>query len=129
MTTLVHSVRRVSQGDLDSWSVLSGDHNPLHSDPVFASATRFGGTIAHGHLILAWLTEAVSSLTGTPSLAGALIEGLTFSAPVRTDRDYVVQVVRDADERRHRLEVQDQESGQTVAEAALTWRPERQQGA
>jgi 3-hydroxybutyryl-CoA dehydratase len=39
----------------------SGDHNPIHLDPAFAAATPFGGTIAHGMLLLAYLSRLLSA--------------------------------------------------------------------
>ena len=38
--------KRMTQEIIDSWAYISGDYNPLHTDPDFAAATRFGGTIA-----------------------------------------------------------------------------------
>ena len=40
--------RIFSQRDFDRFAILSGDDNPIHVDPKFASRTRFGRTVAHG---------------------------------------------------------------------------------
>lgn len=40
----------ITQDLIDAYADLSGDQNPLHVDPAFASTTRYGGTIAHGLL-------------------------------------------------------------------------------
>ena len=45
--------RTVTEADLVAFSGLSGDYNQLHTDDVFASATRHGGRIAHGTLVIA----------------------------------------------------------------------------
>ncbi len=48
----VYSKKRAfSQEDFDAFAWLSGDDNPIHVDPAFASRTRFGHTVAHGMLL------------------------------------------------------------------------------
>lgn len=49
-----------NQADLDSFSKLSGDFNPLHLDQSYARARGFEGTVVYGALIVA----AVSRLLG-----------------------------------------------------------------
>jgi acyl dehydratase len=39
------------QLDFDAFAILSGDDNPIHVDPTFSAATRFGRTVAHGMLL------------------------------------------------------------------------------
>jgi acyl dehydratase len=53
--------RIFTQGDFDRFATLSGDDNPIHVDPEFASRTRFGKTVAHGML----LYSSVCALLGT----------------------------------------------------------------
>lgn len=43
--------RTVTAEDIAAFATLSGDHYPLHTDPVYAATTRFGGIIAHGPLV------------------------------------------------------------------------------
>ena len=82
--------KHVRQQTIDAWAGVSGDYNPLHTDPDFAAKTRFGGTIAHGHLPLAWFCELLIRWAGTSWLsAGELLE-VRFVAPVRPGADYDV---------------------------------------
>ena len=56
----VSIVKVFSQADFDSFASLSGDSNPIHTDPDFCAGTRFGRTVAHGLLlcsVLRGLTE------------------------------------------------------------------------
>ncbi|MEE8370363.1 MAG: MaoC family dehydratase [Dehalococcoidia bacterium] len=57
-------VKVVTQEKIDRYAAASGDHNPLHTDPEFAAGTQFGGTIAHGMLVLAYLSEMMTVAFG-----------------------------------------------------------------
>lgn len=74
---------RVDQAMIDAWSTLSGDVNPLHIDPDYAANTRFGGTIAHGHLSLTWLCELLLAWRGAAWLSGGELTHVRFVGPVR----------------------------------------------
>ena len=56
--------RSVTQAQLADYSTVSGDKNPLHLDPEFAASTQFGGTIAHGMLTLAFISEMMAGSIG-----------------------------------------------------------------
>lgn len=43
------------QAEFDLFARVSGDNNPIHVDPAFASGTAFGRTVSHGMLIYAKL--------------------------------------------------------------------------
>src|SRR3972149_5769856 len=57
-------VRLVSQEVIDRYAAASGDYNPIHVDPEYARGTPFGGTIAHGMLVLAYISEAMTAAFG-----------------------------------------------------------------
>ena len=65
--------RRITQGQLEEYSEVSGDHNPLHLDPKFAAGTQFGGIIAHGMLTLAFLNEMLASSLGEKWLSSGTL--------------------------------------------------------
>lgn len=54
----------VTQEQLIRYARVSGDFNPLHLDPEFASMSQFGGVIAHGMLTLACISEMLTSAYG-----------------------------------------------------------------
>lgn len=56
--------RTVTQEQINAYADASGDHNPIHVDPDFAVAVGLPGTIAHGLLDMAILTESVARWAG-----------------------------------------------------------------
>lgn len=63
-TVLPSTERKLTQEGIAAYSDASGDRNPLHTDPDFAATTRFGGTIAHGMLVLAFLSDMLTAAFG-----------------------------------------------------------------
>jgi 3-hydroxybutyryl-CoA dehydratase len=53
--------KTLTQQKIDRYADASGDRNPLHIDPAFAATTQFGGTIAHGMLVLAYISEMMTA--------------------------------------------------------------------
>ncbi len=77
--------RTVTQGRIDAYAVASGDYNPIHLDPDFAAATPFGGTIAHGMLLLAYASAALARAFGQAWLeTGSLKVRFRNPAPAGT---------------------------------------------
>ena len=50
--------RTVTEADVLRFAELSGDDNPHHTDAAFAGRTRFGQRIAHGALLIAYVSAA-----------------------------------------------------------------------
>ena len=79
----------VSQAMIDRFAEATGDHQFIHVDPVAAAATPFGGTIAHGFLLLSLLPKLAAS-SGMPAVSGARMEinyggnRVRFVRPVRS---------------------------------------------
>jgi 3-hydroxybutyryl-CoA dehydratase len=66
--------KALTQEKIDGYAHASGDFNPIHVDPVFAAATPFGGTIAHGMLLLAYLSEMLTAAFGRAWLSGGRLK-------------------------------------------------------
>ncbi|HEX5332213.1 MAG TPA: MaoC family dehydratase [Cellulomonas sp.] len=78
--------RPVTQAEVDAFADLTGDHNPIHVDPDFASGTPFGGTIAHGYLTLSLIVPTMAELVEVVEVGTAVnygLDKLRFPAPVR----------------------------------------------
>jgi 3-hydroxybutyryl-CoA dehydratase len=74
--------RTITADDVETFAQVTGDHNPLHLDEVYASRTRFGGRIAHG-LLTAGLVSAVIGMQ-LPGPGGVYVsQTLKFVRPVR----------------------------------------------
>ncbi len=77
-------VRAMPQTRINAYAGASGDHNPIHVDQVFAVATLFGGTIAHGMLVLALISEMMHEAHGAAWLRGGRMK-VRFKAPTRPE--------------------------------------------
>ncbi|MGX1099430.1 MaoC family dehydratase [Amorphus sp. MBR-141] len=60
----------ITQEQIDQFAACTGDRQYIHTDPERAKTTPFGGTIAHGFLTLAMLSEMLADL---PPLAGVVM--------------------------------------------------------
>ena len=74
--------KHITQEQLQCYADASGDHNPLHLDPEFAAKTQFGGTIAHGMLVLAFLSEMLTAAFGQAWPESGRLK-IRFRAPAR----------------------------------------------
>ncbi len=72
--------RRVDQEVIDRYAEASGDFNPIHVNPEYARRTPFGGTIAHGMLVLAYVSRAMAAAFGRRWWEGGRLK-VRFKAP------------------------------------------------
>jgi acyl dehydratase len=86
--TLGHSGWRVvDQAQVDAFAAATGDRQWIHVDPVRAADGPFGGTIAHGFLVLALLPSLASEVYRVEGVRLSVNYGLNrvrFPSPVPT---------------------------------------------
>jgi len=82
--------KALTQEKIDGYARASGDFNPIHVDPAFAAATPFGGTIAHGMLLLAYLSEMLTAAFGRAWLSGGRLK-VRFKGVARPDDTLTVR--------------------------------------
>ena len=75
-------VKQITQKDINRYAEASGDFNPIHIDESFAAKTPLGGTIAHGMLILAYVSEMMTGAFGESWVEGGKLS-VRFKAPAR----------------------------------------------
>ena len=75
-------VRHITQEKINLYAEASGDFNPIHVDEFFASQTPLGGTIAHGMLILAYISEMMTQTFDSGWLSGGMLS-VRFKSPAR----------------------------------------------
>ena len=56
--------RKITQQGIERYAHAAGDFNPIHLDQEFAATTQFGGTIAHGMMVIAFLSEMMTRAYG-----------------------------------------------------------------
>ena len=74
--------REVSEQDIEMFTAISGDRNPLHYDEELAGATQFGGIIVQGGVTSAILNAVVAEKLPGPGTVFLHVDW-NFKAPVR----------------------------------------------
>jgi acyl dehydratase len=117
--------RRVRQHDIELFTELTGDRNPLHYDEEIARASRFGGIVVQGGVTTGLLNAVVAEdLPGPGSVF--LHTDWSFRAPVRpgdliTAEVEVLEVRDDKPISRLRTTITNQEGTVVVEGTALVW--------
>ncbi len=73
--------KQITQDAIIEYAAASGDMNPIHVDQEFAARSQFGGTIAHGMMIAASVSEMMSAEFGSDWVESGRLK-LRFRAPV-----------------------------------------------
>ncbi len=80
--------RTVTQDIIDKFAVATDDDQFIHTDPARAAETPFGGTIAHGFLVLSLLSamtyETLPSIEKSKMAINQGFDKLRFQAPVKS---------------------------------------------
>ena len=74
--------KNIVQDNIDRYAKASGDFNPIHIDADYARKTPLGGTVAHGMLILAYISQMMTDAFGRDWLSGGRLN-VRFRAPAR----------------------------------------------
>ncbi|HET7768771.1 MAG TPA: MaoC/PaaZ C-terminal domain-containing protein [Chloroflexota bacterium] len=88
--------KTVTGEDVRRFAELSGDDNPHHTDLAFAARTRFGERIAHGALLIAYVSAAFtryveSWLERSVPLVSYGYDRIRFIKPVRFGDEIAVE--------------------------------------
>ena len=83
--------RSVSEADVAAFAAVSGDHNPVHVDEVYAAASPFRARIAHGALIASFVSALMAAELPGP---GAIYVSQTtnFRRPVKLGDEVTTKV-------------------------------------
>ncbi|POF34907.1 MaoC family dehydratase [Roseibium marinum] len=80
----------VDQIRIDAFARITDDGQYIHTDPEAAARTPFGGTIAHGYLVLSLLSsmyhEVIGEIAGTSMAMNYGFDSVRFLAPVRAGK-------------------------------------------
>jgi acyl dehydratase len=79
----------VDQARIDAFAENTGDRQFIHVNPDLAKATPFGGTIAHGFLVVSLLAPMIASAVEAPPARMSVNYGfdkLRFVTPVKSGR-------------------------------------------
>jgi acyl dehydratase len=83
--------RRVSARDIELFTELTGDRNPLHYDADAAAASRFGGIIVQGGVTSGLLNAVVAEDLPGPGSVFLHVDW-SFKAPVRPGDEITAEV-------------------------------------
>ena len=72
----------VDQARIEDYAHASGDFNPIHIDHEFASQSQFGGTIAHGMMVAATISEIMTHAFGSNWASTGKMK-IRFRSPVK----------------------------------------------
>ena len=108
--------KQLSQQQISEYADAADDHNPIHIDEAFAAAYPFGGTIAHGMLVLASISEMMAASLGEAWLTSGRLK-VRFKAPAKT-KDIVAAsatALESPDRYRYAVECKNQEGGLLIS--------------
>src|SRR3954471_20995554 len=117
--------RTIRERDIELFTELTGDRNPLHYDLGVASASRFGGIIVQGGVTSGLLNAVVAEDLPGPGSVFLHVEW-DFKAPVRpgdkiTAEVEVLEARADKPLTRLRTTITNQEGTTVLDGSALVW--------
>ena len=117
--------RTVSARDIELFTELTGDRNPLHYDAAAAASSRFGGIIVQGGVTSGLLNAVVAEDLPGPGSVFLHVEW-DFKAPVRpgdeiTAEVEVLEARRDKPLTKLRTTITNQDGTVVLDGSALVW--------
>ena len=83
--------RKITTRDIELFTELSGDRNPLHYDSVLAGRSRFGGIVVQGGVTSGLLNAVVAEDLPGPGSVFLHVDW-SFRAPVRPGDEITAEV-------------------------------------
>jgi acyl dehydratase len=122
---LARRTRRVSQRDIELFTEITGDRNPLHYDAERARRSRFGGLIVQGGVTAGLLNAVVAEDLPGPGSVFLHVDW-SFRAPVRpgdviTAEVEVLEAREDKPISRLRTTIVNQEGTVVLDGTGLVW--------
>jgi acyl dehydratase len=117
--------RAVRRRDIELFTQLTGDRNPLHYDEEAASASRFGGIIVQGGVTSGLLNAVVAQELPGPGAVFLRVDW-DFKAPVKPGDEItatveVLEARQDKPLTRLRTTITNQEGTVVLDGSALVW--------
>lgn len=81
---------KVTDQMVRQFATMSGDHNPIHLDDEYAATTRFKKRIAHGMIVGALISRALTETIGPGGVY--LGQSLKFVNPVYIDDTIIIEL-------------------------------------
>lgn len=108
--------RTFTLADLTAFAELSGDFNPLHTDPVAARRTQFGECVTHGVFVLMWALDSLQAQGGSKKQWAKI--SAKFLRPVLTG----LKVMATAKEKSHgEISLTVSEAGRVLLQCDVAW--------
>ena len=89
--TTARRTRTVTQRDIELFTEITGDRNPLHYDQALAAKSRFGGLIVQGGVTSGLLNAVVAEDLPGPGTVFLHVDW-DFKAPVRPGDEITAEV-------------------------------------
>jgi acyl dehydratase len=120
-----HRTRRVQERDIELFTELTGDRNPLHYDEEAATRSRFGGLIVQGGVTTGLLNAVVAEDLPGPGSVFLHVDW-SFKAPVRPGDEItagveVLEARKDKPITRLRTTITNQQGIVVLDGTALVW--------
>ena len=94
--------REITADDVRAFADITGDDNPLHVDPEYATKTRFGKPIVHGVFLAGLISKVLGrDFPGHGSVAVSITCKFLRPVPVGSTVTAEVKVAEKIDKRRH----------------------------